>query len=35
MTFEERMRELPEKAGVDALVAVSPENFAFVARPTS
>ena len=32
MTFEERMRELPEKAGVDALVAVSPENFAFVAQ---
>ena len=31
MTFEERMRGLPAKAGVDALVVVSPENFAYAA----
>ena len=32
MTFEERMRALPAEAGADALVAVSPENFAYVSR---
>jgi Xaa-Pro dipeptidase len=32
MTFGERMRGLPAEAGVDALVAVSPENFAYVSQ---
>ena len=32
MSFEERMRALPGKAGVDVLVAVSPENFAYVSQ---
>ena len=32
MDFEERIRSLPKKTGVDAIVAMSPENFAYISQ---
>ena len=32
MTFEEKVRSIPEKANVDILVAVSPENFWYISQ---
>lgn len=32
MTFEEKILSIPGKAGVDVLVAMSPENFAYVSQ---